>query len=117
MADKKVSLGWSKVSDKVYATLKSQAGRKLGEPIDITPEFLGFMVEYLRHRGGAVTINERVDHGSQSALKVPLGSAKSVDLKVTMAGPVHRKIKIQIVEDVLVEADPKEAQTGKDGGV
>jgi hypothetical protein len=105
MADKKVSLGWSKITDKVYATLKSQAGRKLGDPIDITPEFLGFMVEYLRHRGGSVSINERVDYGSQSALKV------------TMAGPVHRRISIQIFEDVLVEADPKEATAGKDGGV
>jgi hypothetical protein len=117
MADKKVSLGWSQTTDQVYATVESQAGRRLGHPINITAEFLGTVVEFLRHRGGSVTINERVDYGSQSALKVPLGSAKSVDLKVNMAGPVHRKIRIQIVEDVLVEADPKEATAAKDGAV
>lgn len=98
MRDKKVSLGWSRITDQVYATIKSQEGRKLGDPINITPEFLGAMVEYLRHRGGLVSINERVEAGKD-------------------AGMVRRCIIIQIVKDVLVGSDPKEAQAGKDGGV
>jgi hypothetical protein len=117
MRDKKVSLGWSRTTDQVYATIKSQEGRKLGDPINITPEFLGAMVEYLRNRGGSVSINERVQVNKEFDSASPLKSGVKAEVKVKMAGIVNRRIRIQIVEDVLVEAEPKETPAGKDGGV
>lgn len=117
MRDKKVSLGWSPTTDQVYATVRSQAGRQLGDPINITAEFLGTVVEYLRHRGGLVTINESIDVGTGSGSSYPLTAGVKAEVHVKLAGIVKRRIKIQIVEDVLVESDPKEAQAGKDGGV
>ena len=64
-----------------------------------------------------MSINERVEVNKEFDSAYPLTAGAKAEVKVKMAGIVNRRIKIQIVEDVLVEGEPKETPAGKDGAV
>lgn len=108
MADKTAKLLTSPVTGKIKVQVYTPRGRPSGDPMDVSNDFWGLLVDALRTRGEISIIERQQFSEDLKAL---------TKVKVQMRGVVLKRITIKIVsEEILANAEEAES-TAKDGAV
>jgi hypothetical protein len=108
MAEKTAKLLTSPVTGKINVQVYTPKGRPSGDPMDVSNDFWGLLVDTLRTRGEISIVERQQFSEDLKAL---------TNVTVQMRGVVLKRITIKIVsEDLLANAEEAES-TAKDGAV
>jgi hypothetical protein len=108
MADKTAKLLTSPVTGKIKVQVYTPKGRPSGDPMDVSNDFWGLLVDTLRTRGEIRIVERQQFSEDLKALTT---------VTVQMRGVVLKRITIKIVSEDLLENAEEAAADGKERGV
>lgn len=106
MKERRAEIKFSPVSRKHYVQIYGPSGRKAGDPIDITSQFWGSVVQRLEECPNGLRITETIPVAADDSVCV--GPDGSQVVKVKMRGTVT---KVHTIKIVSVELRPSDEPT------
>ena len=106
MKERRAEIQYSPCSEKIYVQIYGPSGRKAGDPIDITSQFLGMIIDRIGAHSNGFRIVETIPVAADDS--VCLDPNSSQEVKVKLRGTVE---KVHTVKIVSVELLPNDEAT------